>query len=70
MELGLDSVAAASPVELLVDGFHFFSEKVNLNEGTHFVVKRFHLQVTQDNVREILAELVRMCQHFLRGVDA
>ena len=31
---------------------------------TCLVVKRFHLQVTKDDVREVLAELVRMylCQ--------
>ena len=33
-------------------------------EDVHFVVKRFHLQVTHDDAREILAELVRiyLCQ--------
>ena len=59
--LDLNSVAAASHVELLVNGFQFFPEKVNLLIGeqledvlkkVHFVVKRFHLRVTQDDVRE------------------
>ena len=68
-----NSVAAASHVELLANGFHFLPEKVNLLIGerledvlkkVHFVIKRFHPQVTQDDVREILAELVRvnLCQ--------
>ena len=33
----------------------------------HFIVKRFHLQVTQDDVREILAEL---CQFSSASVSA
>ena len=71
--MDLYSAAAASHVQLLVNGFHFFPAKVNLLIGerledvlkkVHFAVKRLHLQVTQDAAREILAGLVRvqMCQ--------
>ena len=64
-----DSGAAASHVELLMDGFHLLPENVyllvgewieNVLEKVHFVVKRFHLQVTKDDAREVLAELVRI----------
>ena len=71
--LDSNSGAAASHVKLLVDGSHLLSKNItllvgerlkNVLEGVHFIVKRFHLQVTQDDVREILAELVRiyLCQ--------
>ena len=71
--LDSNSGAAASHVKLLVDGSHLLSKNVNLLVGewlenvleeVHFIVKRFHLKVTQDDAREILAELVRiyLCQ--------
>ena len=71
--LDSNSGAAASHVEFLVDGSHILSESINLLVGerlenvledVHFIVKRFHLEVTHDDVREILAELVRiyLCQ--------
>ena len=65
----LDSISgsAASHVELLVDGFHLLPENVYLLVGewleyvlekAHLVVKRFHLQVTKDDAREVLTGLV------------
>ena len=58
--LDLYSVTAASHVQLLVNGFHFLGARLgDVLEKVHFVIKRFHHQVMQGDVREILAELVR-----------
>ena len=68
-----DRQTTAGHVELLVNGFHLLSEDVNLLDGewfeevfqeVHLVVKWLHLQVSQEDVREILTELVRihLCQ--------
>ena len=70
--LNSDRRTTAGHVELLVDGFHLLPQNVNLLDGewfekvlqeVHLVVKRFHLQVSED-VGEILTELVRinLCQ--------
>ena len=78
--LNSDRKTTAGHVELLVNGFHLLSQDVNLLDGewfekvlqeVHLVVKWFHLQVSSEDVGEILTELVRinLCQHFLRGVD-
>ena len=71
--LNSDRKTAAGHVELLVNGFHLLSQDVNLLDGewfekvlqeVHLVVKWFHLQVSQEDVRETLPELVRihLCQ--------
>ena len=53
--MDLDSIAAATRVELPVDGIHLL---VNLLVGdvswVHFIVKRLHPQVSQDDAREAL----------------
>ena len=71
--LDSDRKTTAGHVELLVNGFHLLPQNVNLFDGewfekvlqeVHFVVKWFHLQVSKEDVCEILAELVRinLCQ--------
>ena len=71
--LNSDRKTTAGHVELLVDGFHLLPQNVNLLDGewfekvlqeVHLIVKRFHLQVSEEDVGKILTELVRinLCQ--------
>ena len=71
--LDVDRSAAAGHVELLVDGVHLLAKDVDLLVGErledvlqeiHLVVKRLHLEMSQDDMRKILTEPVRvyLCQ--------
>ena len=62
----VDDVAATGRVDFLMSGLHLLAEKINLLTGewlkdvlkkVHLIAERFRLEVSLDDVREIVADL-------------